>query len=123
MATKTSRKASTKSPTTAIKASTGTSSKTPKKRIAPPAISSPVTAKSEVALPAVSLRPKRGKLAEIIMLIEREEGATLIDLMAATGWQAHSVRGALSTLKKKLGQSLRITLNRDGLREYHLETQ
>jgi len=44
------------------------------------------------------------KLARLIALLRRRQGATLAELVAATGWQAHSVRGALSgTLKKKLG--------------------
>jgi len=37
-------------------------------------------------------------------LLLRPEGASVEDMMAATGWQTHSVRGALSGgLKKKLG--------------------
>ena len=44
------------------------------------------------------------KLASLIMLLSRKEGATIADLMKATDWQAHSVRGAISgTLKKKFG--------------------
>lgn len=44
----------------------------------------------------------RTKLAIIVELLSRPEGASVIDLVAATGWQAHSVRGALAgSLKKK----------------------
>lgn len=44
------------------------------------------------------------KKAEILALLRREGGATLQELMAATDWQAHSVRGFLSgTLRKKMG--------------------
>lgn len=44
------------------------------------------------------------KLARLIALLSKEEGATIGDLTKATDWQAHSVRGAISgTLKKKLG--------------------
>ncbi len=44
------------------------------------------------------------KLASLITLLSRNQGATLADLEKATDWQAHSVRGAISgTLKKKLG--------------------
>ncbi len=44
------------------------------------------------------------KLASPISLLSRKDGATIADLMKATGWQAHSVRGAISgNLKKKLG--------------------
>ncbi len=39
---------------------------------------------------------KGGKLAAIVDLLQRPTGASLAELMAATGWQAHSVRGALS---------------------------
>jgi len=44
------------------------------------------------------------KQASLIAHLQRKEGATLADLVKATGWQAHSVRGAISgALKKKLG--------------------
>lgn len=44
------------------------------------------------------------KQALLIDLLKRKNGATIADLVKATGWQRHSVRGAISgTLKKKLG--------------------
>ncbi|MXN66500.1 DUF3489 domain-containing protein [Stappia sp. GBMRC 2046] len=44
------------------------------------------------------------KLACLIDLMEREEGVTIAEAVEAIGWQAHSVRGAISgNLKKKLG--------------------
>ena len=44
------------------------------------------------------------KQATLIDLMRRPGGATLADLVKATGWQPHSVRGAISGgLKKKLG--------------------
>lgn len=44
------------------------------------------------------------KTARILALLERTDGASLDELMAATGWQAHSVRGFLSgTVRKKRG--------------------
>ena len=47
------------------------------------------------------------KLARLIALLERKRGATIGDLMEATGWQAHSVRGALSgSLRKKFGHTI-----------------
>ena len=40
----------------------------------------------------------------LIDLLKRKSGATIDEIVAATGWQAHSVRGAISgSLKKKLG--------------------
>src|SRR5689334_16894325 len=44
------------------------------------------------------------KKAKVLALLERKEGATLTQLMKATGWLAHSVRGFLSgALGKKMG--------------------
>jgi Protein of unknown function (DUF3489) len=44
------------------------------------------------------------KLARLIDMLRRERGATVAEAVAALGWQAHSVRGAISgALKKKRG--------------------
>ncbi|MCL7466322.1 DUF3489 domain-containing protein [Phaeovulum sp. NW3] len=44
------------------------------------------------------------KQAQIIAMLSRAEGATVTEMVRATGWQAHTVRGAISGgLKKKLG--------------------
>ena len=44
------------------------------------------------------------KQALLIDLLKRKTGATIDEIVEATGWQAHSVRGAISgALKKKLG--------------------
>jgi len=44
------------------------------------------------------------KQAQIIALLQRPEGASIAEIVAATGWQAHTARGAISgALKKKLG--------------------
>ena len=43
----------------------------------------------------------------MIALLQRANGATLDELVAATGWQAHTVRGAMSgALKKRLGLTI-----------------
>lgn len=55
--------------------------------------------------------PRRhSKIAEVIALLERTEGATLAEMTDATGWQPHSARAALTGLKKKghaIGKSKR----------------
>lgn len=44
------------------------------------------------------------KQALLISMLQRPEGTTLKEITAATGWQAHSARGAISgALGKKLG--------------------
>jgi hypothetical protein len=44
------------------------------------------------------------KQAVLIELLKRAEGATLPQMIEATGWQVHTVRGAMAgALKKKLG--------------------
>ncbi len=57
--------------------------------------------KGKTSPPAV--RPGT-KQALMIDLLKRKKGATIEEIVEATGWQAHSVRGAISgALKKKLG--------------------
>jgi len=47
------------------------------------------------------------KLSTVIDLLKRKNGATIPDIAAATGWQNHSVRGAISgALKKKMGLTI-----------------
>ncbi len=41
------------------------------------------------------------KQAAILNLLRRAEGASVDDLTSATGWQAHSVRAALTGLRKR----------------------
>jgi hypothetical protein len=51
-----------------------------------------------------ALQPKTSRQDTLLQLLRRKEGATISDMSEATGWQAHSVRGALSgVVGKKLG--------------------
>lgn len=48
-----------------------------------------------------------GKLGKVVEMMRRPEGATVQQMSEATGWQAHSVRGALAgSLKKKHGLTI-----------------
>ena len=62
------------------------------------------------------------KAAQVLDLLKRAEGATLAELMKATGWQAHSVRGFLSgTVSKKFGLAVSSTKVGDGERTYSIK--
>lgn len=41
------------------------------------------------------------KIDIVIALLRRKEGATLLELTSATGWQPHSARAVLTGLRKK----------------------
>ena len=62
------------------------------------------------------------KAAKVLDLLKRPNGAALAELMKATGWQAHSVRGFLSgTLRKKMGLTVESTKGDDGQRSYSVK--
>ena len=62
------------------------------------------------------------KAAKILDLLKRPEGATLAELMKATGWQAHSVRGFLSgTVSKRLGFAVASAKAESGERSYSVK--
>ena len=64
------------------------------------------------------------KTAKILDLLKRPGGVTLKQLMKATGWQPHSVRGFLSgTLGKKMGTPVESFKNGDGERAYRISSQ
>src|SRR4051794_14330523 len=59
------------------------------------------TAKAETgAAPALG-EPAPTKQAAVIGLLQREQGATLADLVDATGWLAHTTRAALTRLRRR----------------------
>lgn len=61
---------------------------------------------------------KKGIMLE---MLERPEGASIQQLQDATGWQQHSVRGALVNLKSKDKKPITSTVE-DGTRRYRLGT-
>ena len=61
------------------------------------------------------------KKAAVLELLRRNGGATSAELMTATGWQAHSVRGFLSgQLGKKMGIAVASAKREDGTRVYSI---
>ena len=71
-------------------------------------------------LEGIPVRPGT-KLAELVMSLRRPQGATGLQLMLATGWQPHTVRGAISgMLRKKLGLNVVLAHNESGERVYRV---
>jgi hypothetical protein len=60
------------------------------------------------------------KGAKVLEMIGRPKGATLAEIMKATGWQAHSVRGFISTAAKKHGVKVESSKNEAGERTYRI---
>jgi len=87
----------------------------------------PLKAKASRKAPrAKKVTPARpgSKTAKILDLLKRPGGVTLKELMKATGWQAHSVRGFLSgTLSKKTGDPVESFKHADVERAYRLASK
>jgi hypothetical protein len=82
-----------------------------------------VAAKTPVKIdqPQVELVTKQER---VLTLLSQPNGASIAEMMQATDWQQHSVRGFLAgTVKKKLGFSLTSVKPNDGVRRYRIETR
>ncbi len=70
-------------------------------------------------------RPRRRregtKQALLVDMLRRPEGATIGQIVEATGWQRHTARGAISgAVKKKLGLTVTSEKASDGVRAYRI---
>ena len=63
---------------------------------------------------------RSNKKAEVIALMKRAKGATLAEIVEATGWQAHTVRGFVSILGSKGGEKIESSKNAAGERAYKI---
>ena len=78
------------------------------------------TSASKSAKPAAPA-PK-SKKETVLALLKRKNGASIVELAKATGWQDHSVRGFLSgTVRKKLALTVVVTQKDSGARRYSLK--
>jgi hypothetical protein len=74
-----------------------------------PKIKSKAAAMTRSAKSAPAAAPSRpgSKAAAIIALLKAKRGATIPEMMDATGWQAHSVRGFIAgSLRKRHGREV-----------------
>jgi Protein of unknown function (DUF3489) len=103
---------------------------TPKARVAPQgAHVAPKKGKSGKKATPRKNAPQRAKKApaaragsktdRVLELLKQPNGVTAKELMKATGWQPHSVRGFLSgTIRKKMGLNVTSAKGEDGDRKY-----
>jgi hypothetical protein len=104
----------------AKRATPSTSAKSKANRRAPAAQGAEVQAETSEDLHTARVT----KHDSVLTLLSRREGATIPEMMEATGWQQHSVRGFLAgTVKKKLGFTLTSKKLDGELRRYRIESK
>ncbi|MFN4092185.1 MAG: DUF3489 domain-containing protein [Brevundimonas sp.] len=54
----------------------------------------------------------KSKLDRLVTMLQRENGADMPAMIKATGWQAHSIRGAMAGALKKRGHT--VSSDKDG---------
>ena len=100
-----------------------------RRKVTSPAANAKTKAKRVVAAntPAKADEPKVERVTKeerLLTLLSQAEGASIEEMMQATDWQQHSVRGFLAgTVKKKLGFPLTSLKPNDGARRYRIETR
>lgn len=63
---------------------------------------------------------RSNKKADILAMMKRAEGATLAEIMEVTGWQAHTIRGFVSILGNKGGETIESSKSASGERTYRI---
>jgi predicted ArsR family transcriptional regulator len=72
---------------------------------------------------ATTVEKAQTKQSIIVALLSQEGGTTLEELIKATEWQPHSVRGHLSNLRKKRGMPIETFTNTNGVLTYSLKNK
>ena len=120
--------AKTDKPVITVKVTAGTKAAStqetePPEKAAPAKTSRKTIGKSEAPARDTSSAPSPAspsKIDTVITLLRAKGGASIDQVIKATGWQAHSVRGAISGhLKKKLGLNV-LSEKIDGTRLYRI---
>ena len=84
-----------------------------------PPKSAPIGKPAKIDIPQPEGRATKQEL--VLTLLRRSSGASIEEIMQATTWQGHSVRGFLAgTVKKKLGLELASSKANDEVRRYRI---
>jgi len=68
-----------------------------------------------------SAGPREGsKMAQVVAMLERKNGATLVEISEKMGWQRHTVRGFMAGAMKKAGYTVESFKPEGGERTYRL---
>ena len=121
---KTKAKSRATKPRVATTATKATKKASPAKKA--PKTATKATPKAKASKPAKAAKakgPREGsKTDKVLALLKRADGVTLKELMKATGWQAHSVRGFLSAaIGKKMGLTVVSAKDKGGERTYSVK--
>jgi len=88
-------------------------------KVAPAKTKASKTAKAAKTATSAPVPREFSKKAIVLDMLRRKGGATMAEIMKATDWQCHSVRGFISgTLTKKMGLSIESTRSESGERTY-----
>jgi Protein of unknown function (DUF3489) len=63
---------------------------------------------------------RANKKAEVIAMMKRAKGVTLEEILEATGWQKHTIRGFVSILGSKGGEKIESVKHAAGERTYRI---
>jgi Protein of unknown function (DUF3489) len=78
------------------------------------------TVQAPAPTPDLSTSRPRTRLEQLQALLVRDGGASIAEMVEATGWQQHSVRGAMAGALKKRGLAI-ASEKIDGVRRYRGE--
>jgi hypothetical protein len=74
-----------------------------------------------IALSVTPVLRANSKQAQVLAMLRRPEGATIVQICTLTEWQSHTVRGTMAgAFKKKLGLTIESTKEAGGERVYRI---
>ncbi len=97
-----------------------TTNKKPAKVAKTAEVAKPATKKASKARKEAATPREDSKKQIVLDLLKRKNGATLDEIMKATDWQKHSVRGFIAGAVKKMGHTVESTRSDKGERTYKI---